>query len=194
MIDYEKLKLAHELATKIKNFHVVVRTNFIFPGDKDRSTFACYFLDIVRQPPEHPAIEEGKFSDLDDLIAKLRELTQSDPKYKVGDEVWAEVNKKYLSMQIEEVKIRVNSQSQWYRTNIGFCAEEHLYPSKQTLIEAQIKYWQNLQSDIQSNQSEVDIDSCQHESDDLMHLYTTGPINKYVVQKFKCKKCGEFYK
>ncbi len=74
MIDYDKLKLAHELATKIKNSHVILRTNFIFHGDKDCSTFAWYFLGIVRQPPEHPAIEEGKFSDLDSLIAKLEEL------------------------------------------------------------------------------------------------------------------------
>ncbi len=80
MIDYDKLKLAHELAEKLPYDWYAI--------DAAQGTGACTnYYSLTFEDNEGMSHEyEFKHDDIDDLIAKLQELTQ--PKYTKGQEVW----------------------------------------------------------------------------------------------------------
>lgn len=81
---------------------------------------------------------------VDVLIEKLTELTHPKTKYEAGDETFFLFDMDIQTMIIMEVKTRINGHAQWYRTNQGFVSEDNLFPTKQSLIEAQIKYWKEM--------------------------------------------------
>lgn len=175
MIDYEKLKIAHELALKVDR-----AIKYIF-GNSIANT-PCHQFYIQNYT------EEERCDDIDDLISKLQELTQPEPKYKVGDEVW------YLDLPINKIHIGIIRRARYDEyvingedndTKDDFTADE-LYPTKKSLIEAQIKYWKSLREP----------EECQHESDGIDHfLYSKDKKFRFPVVEFnKCTKCGEFYK
>lgn len=132
MIDYEKLKLAHELAKKysaLSGKHIELTVAYYQNEKPD------YCLEIYE--------DNGNYSHdkicLEEIISKLQELTQDKPKpkYEVGQTVW--VNKlSIINVEIFEVKgNKYFDGDDWY-------AENELYSSKQALIEAQIEYWTDL--------------------------------------------------
>lgn len=170
MIDYEKLKLVHELANKCGSS-----------------------LHYAYQNKEGTHIS---WVDLDQLILELRELTQPEEpktKYAVDDIVWIldeDVNlcefkvldidiisdPKYLCSSIRRMKddvIYVNDYQNWY-------IEYQLYPTKQALIAAQIDYWQSQKQQ-----------NCEHEF--AVVNYGTGEHEK-LNGVISCSKCGEFYR
>ncbi|HDV5783334.1 TPA: hypothetical protein RJD83_000246 [Legionella pneumophila] len=133
MIDYEKLKIANELCEKIDGYH--------------------FFCDYSNRygVSEITLCHKGRYnedcSDIDDLINKLKELTQPKPKYEVGQEVfWLVSDIIYTGMVVcckpnaNRWKIKIDDEL----IEIDDC---HLYPSREALIDAQIEYWKGLKQE-----------------------------------------------
>lgn len=203
MIDYEKLKIAHELVYQlsiISNDNVIIQTTY--RGDKV-VLFNIYQNDMSKFDSSMLCIS------IDELIIKLKELTQPKLKYKVGDTVWTLVGSTAVAGSIKEI----DESGFIYFVSYGgegwlARKEESLYPSHEALIDAQIKHWTSLKntetstgSDDMSlsstsgydeikkgfNHSEEKLEKvCKHESDG--RYYLTSPCQN------KCKKCGEFYR
>lgn len=207
MIDYDKLRIAHTLASKYSDiYHVSTSIKIIYMSD---GTYGFIFkgaaLDTIRG--------------LDDIITTLQELTQSKAKYEDGAEVW------FVVLGINWTPIQAHTESyqngkyyvagNWYR-------EEELYPTKSALIEAQIEYWhkqlcQELECDVLINvsyegeikgfdanyalsdegQSKIKeglrqlIKECQHEPE--MDIGKDSRPRLEKGKNPKCKHCGELY-
>lgn len=115
MIDYTKLKTAHELCEKLLA--------------QDGSTMTiciCHTPLGYRYIVTDGRLQQQGFDGIDGVITKLKELTQSEPKYKVGQSVWA-IAGGQPTEYIYDDKIK----------------DFDLYPTKAALIEAQIEYWQS---------------------------------------------------
>ena len=139
MIDYDKLRKAVELANEAKLRLTVQVLNtddaLIFDG----RTFSALFINNK---------ESLTFHNLDELIAELQELTQPRAKYEKGQMVWV------ISWgdvkEVEVIEIYWDSDLQDYRLSLDTKAgkmsigQSLVYPTKQSLIEAQIEYWQSL--------------------------------------------------
>jgi len=201
MIDYDKLKLAHKLTDKL---------NFIDYGLTYRHGYPDKYF-VLSFDDKDGMFHEYQFKNIDELITKLTELSQPQPKYKIGDKIYCR-----LVTEIKEGRVietpneyyetyQISIDGQWLRIQ-----EKELYYTKQFLIEAQIKYWkerlceeleqhisdyfyppfegkiEGFNPDIQINQSELDIDRCQHISDGMVYCI-------YQPQN-KCTKCGELYR
>ena len=135
MIDYEKLKIANELAKKIKyetRFHIGDNVNASSDFGRFFFSTSIYFDNDVEV-----------YSNLDELIARLQELTQSKPKYEVNQLVW------YLDLPVNKIhcgtiaKVRDGEyviDGSMNGTKDDY-TESELYPTKQSLIEAQCRYW-----------------------------------------------------
>ena len=133
MIDYDKLKIAHTIASKI-----------------NRGLFTCNF--------HSPDFLEFSFTsndgahyvmrDIDDAILKLTEMMKPEPKFAHGSIVFCmwqgdiheftvagiEWNKTYLDyVYINPI---LTDKSSWL--------ESQLYNKYSSLVEAQVEYWQNL--------------------------------------------------
>ncbi len=125
MIDYEKLKIAHELAINNKLRLVLTMSAEIY----------------------HELYIDGKiqlFDDLDELINRLQELTKPKPKYKIYDKVWR-LNDEYKPRCVLIAHIDYDNDTHVYAdTNEEWWLEEQLYPSKEALIQAQLDYWNSL--------------------------------------------------
>jgi hypothetical protein len=185
MIDYDKLKLAHELALKI-----------------DYAFSHKFVLERFNNNNLHQVFElwGENYSNIyshnvDDVISKLQELTgELKHKYQAGDEVWliddSEIctaiidkydNEEYLLRHCAQIDSGMN-------TGKGWTAKDKLYPSREALIEAQIDYWQSLRK-FECPKCNLPWSSCQckleceHESDGTAFIISNKP--------FRCIKCGK---
>lgn len=148
------------------------------------------------------------FYGLEDLIIRLRKPV---PKYKSGDTVWFLAGSDgVISFEVHEVTHK--NGDYWYgdfdQTNT--VREDILFPSRESLIQAQINHWTGLLNTEKSTGSEdVSMEStsnnpknpdpkpessnpngdcmgvCEHESDGF--LFLSKPPKK------RCKKCGGLY-
>jgi hypothetical protein len=138
MIDYEKLKLVHELAEK--KFRVFRLDIFIIEGAiKSCSGLLHYDYDL------DTAVFTNfiKFAYIEQLLGALEEITKSEPKYKIGEEVFI-----LWDGYIEEVRIVYKSSHDCYQiqSNDGsqlYRIEDEIFPTRQSLIEHQLQYWRN---------------------------------------------------
>ncbi len=131
MIDYEKLRLAHELASKLSTHYMVHGVGGKYPDTCHEFTLCSWSRD------------EDIICSLDDLITKLESLTQPKPKYKSGDIVWfVEEGVTPVSAEIKQYRCIDNKISYIFQDYIPI-KESELYPTRQTLIEDQIAYWIN---------------------------------------------------
>jgi hypothetical protein len=141
MIDYDKLKEAHELVMKLDTHFLVHSVGGKYPSENTSFELCSWSLEG----------DDERFSNLDDLITKLHELTTPQPKYKVDDECWwirrhnnpplccIVIKAEYLSPPIN-----YGGWSYYVEIEEGgytWMDEDDLHPTKQALIEAQIKYW-----------------------------------------------------
>lgn len=200
MIDYEKLKIAHELAFKFKPANRL-KITYIYTNNGEM----YYHLSL------EPASPNYEFASIDELIEKLQGLTKHEPKYKVG---WY-----LLHGHIRHTKFHDGDGFSMCEATSPECAGLILFPSRQALIEHQLNYWSRLLQDeewhlskelksdgkfdcddcgavgitpdIQSNQSQVDVDGCQHSTNGNIYIIDGFNGSK---ESFKCIKCGEFYK
>ncbi len=195
MIDYTKLKIAHELIEKYphrQGREMSLEVNFT-------ETIVEY---IVHYNPD----DSDAFSKIDNLIAWLQEITQPKPKYSTGDILWVMDYNEPSSFMAERIEREKTENNSWEFIYNGW-PESELYTTKQSLIEAQIEYWHDhLSQELKQHISPycksepkcphnknprncyecVIVDGCEHESDGL--VYCSNPPQN------KCKKCGEFYR
>lgn len=130
MIDYRKLKLAHELARKysLKGDDVINVTIHFMNGG------CSYWLSGSNIP-------EDEYNDLDAIILQLEELNPLEVKYKKGQTVWR-LNDEYEPESFVISEIDPSSEEMYLQDEEnGWWLEEQLYPSREALIEAQVDYW-----------------------------------------------------
>jgi hypothetical protein len=136
MIDYEKLIIAIDLADKgCPDFpHTIGITIYTCKQD------CSFLLEWRGNSVEIPCVDE--------LIAKLQEITKPKHKYAIGQEVWVNsskqipfscyVIKQYDCSDFEYVLYIQNADEE-------FCMKERfIYPSREDLIRSQIEYWKEL--------------------------------------------------
>jgi hypothetical protein len=180
MIDYEKLKKCVDIVNKsdVNSFSINFGT---YTSNND--------MDIVLYKNDK-IIGNWRSSNLNDLLIVLEQkpLTQSKPKYKVGDVVYYSESWDIYSFEVASYSWRAAFNDWYYEgTDEDGASEDYLYATRMELIQSQIDHWQSLkESDTQSNQHQIDADSCQHEFiDDCLSFAFYPP-------KLLCKKCGEF--
>jgi hypothetical protein len=134
VIDYEKLKLAHELgsiATKGKRKRCDV---FVSVYHNNEPIFG--YIDFSHNR------DVFEFYDIDELINALQKLIEPQPKYKIGQEVWV-----LDGNNIEVIAVFINNiVNNKYALTVflGWFEEEDIFSSYDELIESQIKYWTDL--------------------------------------------------
>lgn len=208
MIDYNKLKQAHELAEKHykdTGDSVVLEINMYYGCANDGH---CLYVggDGVT-----------KFNTIDSLITELQELIQPESKYRDNQRVWfidcTSPDGPICDGVIErqELRERLFGEKKWVVT-IGDLniPEDCVYPSRQALIQAQINYWGNLLKD--------EAIECEHDEDEVTenekdfefgrkfeefrervinecnHMaYGTKQTDNLDKGHYKCCKCGEFF-
>lgn len=197
MIDFEKLKIAHELAAELKTKRNVTATICV-----------CHLLNgDFRYVLTDGRLQQDAFESLDALIARLQELTQPKSKYKIGDSVWFVIlSHKWMAIETEINHVEGNK---YHVSHGNWLREEELYPTKEELIEEQIAYWHQLKMQCMLNQDKPELDDeyceisgvkltkkCQHESDGQIYKRFGTKYNSEDCKEAwnSCKKCGELYK
>lgn len=218
MIDYDKIKLAHELAEsyhKKTNYSVYIVTS---------SAFGCFgngqFKLCLNQT-------NYDYENIDDLIAKLQELTQpEEPKAKreIGQRWWY-LDEANFMMYPEPKSMLITAE------NVNrYWVDEEWFPTKSALLEAQLNYWQKLYDEEENDRRSICVVSCikcnqlvfggsdcscsktdeastYNDSSHVQEKFCT-PVKEcqheahedfYVpdshgIHHFRCKKCGEFYR
>lgn len=203
MIDYNKLKIAHELANKVRPSDGCITIYFAYQIGSDGELKPLY---SVFTEDRDGMTDDLDFYNIDDVIAKLRKLTQPESKYKVGERVWYSNFGVPIHAEIEAIELDEGGNWIMLKNVTGKSREEFFYPTKSTLIEAQIDYWRDqLSEELEQHVSDyckpkpavLSVtpdklksllgDKCrQHESDGKSYL-STPP-------QYKCIKCGEFYR
>ena len=129
MIDYEKLKKAHELALKLpETCQITMRSVY-----KDGKFFINYYLDVYGGGID----SQGIWMEIDDMIIKLTELTQ--PKTKDAYYL-SENNRCILTTKVIDIKGCFGHHDDTSVEAIG----KRMWWSKESLINAQIDYWTKL--------------------------------------------------
>lgn len=162
MIDYEKLKEALNLAS---NLHERV------------SVEVCFFKHLV--PTYNLNQKDGcgySGDNIDEVIDKLKELTKPKPKYNVGETVFAKEYNEYISsFTIDEV---VYEDGDYVYINyvdggdfsdgendFNQYIEDDVYPSKESLIDSQISYWQSFKEEEERETPSISYDELQKAKD-----------------------------
>ncbi len=190
MIDYDKLREAHELA------HIYGVNN------NETSTITCIVYFSAQETYQWNSYSNETYitRNIDDLIDKLKELTQPEEKYK---DVW------YLSNNLPACTKVLNKDGYICGDETALSAlGQMMYDSREALIQAQIEYWQSLSEDKSCEHLWVGDKCyhclaekiCEHESDNQYHYECEGghfdldtPVNSSLTQVRKCIKCMEYY-
>src|SRR5690606_33867287 len=197
MIDYEKLKEAHELMLILSNNNgCSLRLTFC------DGKFWKYFLQINDKK------DIFEFNCIDDLINKLKELTQPKPKYQLREIVWL------FNYECNEIDcFKIDAITKKNLTYSGKCInsefvyeeipEKDLYPSREALIDAQIECWQSLKEPVKPedmqpkfegevkgfNHCEHDYDALRYDNSYKFSRYING-TSYYVSHKDNVVYCG----
>lgn len=186
MIDYDKLKLAHTKADNLPFEDWEVRHTY----GKPDNYYVLTFTD------DEGLWNEDCYKNLDELIGRIMELTQPNPKYKDAWYVGPGGHPRCTKAMNEDGYMVCDETD-----NDAMGMHVTMYPTKSELIEAQIAYWTNLQKefDVQYALSEEGqakiregmkqlIEECQHEPERSLYFHADG------ARSYKCLKCGEFYR
>lgn len=216
MINYEKLRLAEKLCEQSGYSFVY------FFGGKD--VYKSFGRELIPSHFSLYGLDSGShiddFDTIGDLIDKIKELTQRQPKYKIGQTahfIDYSSNKFEPNINIRTMaigNIDYDSDSIRYVFHGDFCweiKEEDVYLSRKALMESQIDYWKNLlaeeleqdlspyysppfEGDIKSFNQSWDklkiVEKCEHKDDGYSYITQHRP----QIHSKKCRKCGEFYK
>lgn len=173
MIDYDKLKLAHELCFKVDRGikHLV-----------DVSTFSGNIVN--RFYLMHLGTEEA-CDGIDDLIDKLHELTRPKPKYEVGAEIFCLKKHGLLGFMLGIIQNYQEETGNYYATFSGFggywLGPQEIYPTKQSLIEAQIEYWNKMNCADGRHQDCEEDNTC---------IWCEKELIDEPIPSTQCPKCG----
>lgn len=142
MIDYEKLKQAHELAKKLPF------SWYSLSASQGTGAWTNYYVLSFEDHDSKSHQYEFTHDEVDHLIEKLQELIipKPEPKYKVGDEVIFLHHENIETGIIDDVNVYNNCYI--YHVMVGAegfqIGEYLLFPTRQELIEHQINYWQSM--------------------------------------------------
>lgn len=133
MIDYNKLRIAHELANELTYDSWSIDLWYW----KESNLYLISFED------DKGISHEYEYENIDYLIAELTKLTQPKSKYKAGQEVWyldlpINVIHSAIIIKIGHDEYVIDGSSNGTKDDF---TEGELWPSRADLIEAQIKYW-----------------------------------------------------
>ena len=169
MIDYNKIKLAHQLTEKIKYGLFTIRHS-----DHDGTN---YYFECPGQ------CEHIKFysDDIDDMLEKLKCLLSppKNQKYEIGQMVWYSVDVDIFAFTITGIYWDVDANDWMYEGKDDAMSESHLFLSAEELIQSQIKYWHT------KYQERCSV-TCNHEPH-IIYFDSPNPT-------FQCNKCGKVYK
>ena len=140
MIDYEKLKIAHELFSQLPKdtewYKLIITKNLLLHPNPP----TYFWYEII--------CADGLISTsyfIDDMITKLTELTQPKCRYKVGDVVWYDSYYGELrSLLIEEIELCEGECRLKNNSTGSFICEDVAYESKNSLLDEKIKYLESL--------------------------------------------------
>lgn len=139
MIDYEKLKMAHELLQKVR-----VKECSIALHVGHYNNIVLTYID------ENELRHEYEFSNLDDLTTKLYGFFPKRPKYDLGQLVYYVQGTLIVHANIIQLP---KSECDVYIINSYLCEdlpikEKMIFPSKRLLIQDQITYWKTLANEV----------------------------------------------
>lgn len=147
MIENDKLKIAEELAYKRLNNGQYTKISIEYLGNRKVIGFT-----LITSLDGEP---DWYFDSIDGLLKKLTELTElteltntdkPKPKYEVGQKVWYFYEDEIRHDIVEGIEYHEDCFI--YTLVFGFFSEESLFPSREALIEYQIKYWNNLRMEL----------------------------------------------
>lgn len=189
MIDYEKLREAHELAEKYaKKTDSVCSTSVTIRFNSRHEIEYQFEFHGVND------YEEIEPCTLDDLITRLQELTQSQPKYAYGASLWFHYNDEIINEFVQEID--KDSYNQWqYHLGDFYIKEHQLYLSREALIQAQIDYWTRLANNETSHPTNAESSfnkECQHESKDNLLFFINSSVGE--IPCYRCIKCNLPYR
>ncbi len=169
-IDYDKLKLAHEKAGELPFDEWEVRHTY----GKPDNYYVLTFTD------DQGLWNEDCYKSLDELIAKITELTQPKPNYQAGTTWWYLDGAAFERFPEPKSLLITEENKNWFR------ADEEWYPTKSELIEAQIEYWQSLHDGV--------IAECQKEIIDTKDICSHGEFRHYdcsicFPEKLRTREC-----
>ena len=144
MIDYEKLKIAHELILNARpiNGSIYIATYQELSMTGEYKIF--YSLNIES---ENGMIDQLEYKNLDDLINKLTDLTEQKRKYKIGECVWfCNGSHDYSKVIIENFAGSKTYLVVTEERDKFYASECYLFQSLMHLINAQQEYWEQLKA------------------------------------------------
>jgi len=175
MIDYDKLKKAHELINKI---NIYTRINITIREDE------CYIFDARFNDD---CDDRNAFTDIDELIAELEKMTQPKSKYAFGQSLWF----MHQDTIVNEDLKNFNDGRYYFLFNFRYyhVKESDLYTTRSALIEAKIQYWQTLLCNDDNHAFKVDSGKCIH--GDMKASYKPEVVSvrgvERAVTEFDCE-------
>lgn len=162
MIDYEKLKMAKEIASDTENYFFKIKY-----GDVSYTPIVLY--------DAHDDNCALGFETIDGLIAKLQELTR--PKLEIGQNVFIAHRGYIYKAIINSKSIDGTWQLRWAGDQYSNFEENDIFTNKKELIQYQIDHWICLQNEEKSTGNEdVSTASTNEKCDcieDCEFIYTT---------------------
>ena len=189
MIDYEKLKQAIKITSELS--YGKLKCEF---SKHD----GCEFFFNYCNPD---GVDGYLFTNLDDLITKLKELTKSEPKYAVDDFVWR-LNDEHGVTKCRVISLDLASDEMYLCEDDDFgenwWTESQLYPTREALIEAQIKHWQSMLGPFDTSSLCAPNDYAVKEPEECEHkpsMYGHRQLGSTPdTEHEKCELCEEFYR
>ena len=172
MIDYDKLNYAHDLTEKYyERTKIMTWIKIMISSVSDLIGYQWTAL--------HDCLL--KCEDIDELIAKLEEMTKTKPKqkYAVGDVFWCIGSNGIFNFTITQKHLELIDEEIFDWSDV--------YPTREALIDAQVEYWQKLRCQDGLHAFCVDADECEY--CDMKSPYKTQTVNKITIADRKCPKC-----
>lgn len=211
MIDYEKLNIAHELAQKHAQ-NKNINYEFIYSIKNGSGKIECIFSDGRDFMGNELAIDAL----IQQLKQLTKPEPKYLPGQEVWVNPFMSIQEDFMGFNFHKATVIENRDcdknlSETYvrtksREGEYSCAERFIFPSRQALIEHQIDYWRKLQTKdmrerifqkhedslkdgTQSNQSQVNVDKCQHDwSQPIDRGDPYHPVDRFFI---RCGKCYE---
>lgn len=190
MIDYSKLLIAFELAKKHAQKESI-KYEIIYYVTDNIGKIECNFEDGRNF--------YGNEMSIDILINQLKQLTKSEPKYKIGETVFALNN--FLEIVCFEIEgfYPCHDTFSYYDKieNEGKFDfnEEFLFPTRQALIKHQIEYWQKMSCENKHHEFMDDITGyksiCVHCDKNEFQSSTAFAHCKACAEPVDCCDCEE---
>lgn len=189
MIDYSKLLIAFELAKKHAQKESI-KYEIIYYVTDNIGKIECNFEDGRNF--------YGNEMSIDILINQLKQLTKSEPKYKIGETVFF-INHPFINMEAVSGVVEGVNEDLGYvikHSQYATCRKEHyLFPTRQALIKHQIEYWQKMSCENKHHEFMDDITGyksiCVHCDKNEFQSSTAFAHCKACAEPVDCCDCEE---